>query len=80
MSEADEQVAKIKALLVNLVPKYDASNGNSFEGFENGPEHRTVGTHRAWCYEASEWCSPDAACSACDPIDAFDIRQVLGLL
>jgi len=21
-----------------------------------GGEHRTVGSHRAWCYECSEWC------------------------
>lgn len=22
-------------------------------------EHRTVGTHRAWCYQCTEWCYPD---------------------
>jgi hypothetical protein len=30
-------------------------------------EHRTVGSHRAWCYDCAEWCYPraDAACARC---------------
>lgn len=31
-------------------------------------EHRTVGSHRAWCYECGEWCYPDIdmACKGCE--------------
>jgi hypothetical protein len=31
-------------------------------------EHRTVGSHRAWCFDCSEWCYPgiDAACKGCE--------------
>lgn len=31
-------------------------------------EHRTVGTHRAWCLDCTEWCYPrmDAACKGCE--------------
>lgn len=30
-------------------------------------EHRTVGPHRAWCFECNEWCYPDKemACRGC---------------
>jgi hypothetical protein len=30
-------------------------------------EHRTVGPHRAWCFECSEWCYPAIAqgCKGC---------------
>jgi hypothetical protein len=28
-------------------------------------EHRTVGSHRAWCFTCSEWCYPDAMCVRC---------------
>lgn len=41
-----------------------------FEGHEprDCGEHRTVGPHRAWCYECIEWCYPrlDAACTRCE--------------
>lgn len=41
----------------------------SFEGFEPREcgEHRTVGSHRAWCYTCHEWCYPRiaAACNGC---------------
>ncbi len=30
-------------------------------------EHRTVGPHRAWCFDCSEWCYPDEPCHGCDP-------------
>lgn len=40
----------------------------NFHG-HGGPcgEHRTVGKHRAWCYQCSEWCYPDPemACNGC---------------
>jgi hypothetical protein len=30
-------------------------------------EHRSVGTHRAWCLECNEWCYPeDGACRGCE--------------
>lgn len=32
-------------------------NFEGHEGRECG-EHRTVGPHRAWCYDCSEWCYP----------------------
>ena len=38
-----------------------------FEGYsprECG-EHRTVGTHRAWCHECAEWCYPELPCKGC---------------
>jgi hypothetical protein len=41
----------------------------AFEGHESREcgEHRTVGPHRAWCFECSEWCYPDAemGCKGC---------------
>jgi hypothetical protein len=44
----------------------------NFEGHEprNCGEHRTVGPHRAWCYDCSEWCYPGpineaGACNGC---------------
>lgn len=40
----------------------------NFEGFMDRDcgEHRTVGSHRAWCYECTEWCYPDAPCKGCE--------------
>lgn len=32
-------------------------------------EHRTVGEHRAWCYECGEWCysrTIDMGCKGCE--------------
>ena len=29
-------------------------------------EHRTVGPHRAWCFDCREWCYPDAPCARCE--------------
>ena len=40
----------------------------NFEGYsprECG-EHRTVGTHRAWCHECAEWCYPELPCKGCE--------------
>ena len=28
-------------------------------------EHRTVGPHRAWCYDCREWCYPRLPCGGC---------------
>ena len=35
------------------------SDGTNWEGVPGAPEHRTVGPHRAWCFNDSEWCYPD---------------------
>lgn len=34
-------------------------------------EHRTVGAHRAWCFDCAEWCYPHAemACRGCEQGD-----------
>jgi hypothetical protein len=29
-------------------------------------EHRTVGEHRAWCHEDTEWCYPSMPCRGCE--------------
>jgi hypothetical protein len=28
-------------------------------------EHRTVGEHRAWCFDCKEWCYPEEGCIRC---------------
>lgn len=28
--------------------------------------HRTVGAHRAWCFDCAEWCSPLVPCVRCE--------------
>jgi len=35
------------------------------DGRECG-EHRTVGPHRAWCFDCTEWCYPEAPCVRCE--------------
>jgi hypothetical protein len=44
---------------------YDAA-GN-FQGHDPRPcgEHRTVGEHRAWCFQCREWCYLDEGCLGC---------------
>lgn len=41
-----------------------------WEGFPEREcgEHRTVGPHRAWCYDCHEWCYPatEQACKGCE--------------
>lgn len=29
-------------------------------------DHRTVGPHRAWCFDCTEWCSATAPCKGCE--------------
>lgn len=43
------------------------TNFEGHPGRECG-EHRTVGPHRAWCYECTMWCYPrlEAACRGCE--------------
>lgn len=42
--------------------------GRRFHGFEPREcgEHRTVGSHRAWCFDCGEWCYPKAPCVRCE--------------
>ena len=39
----------------------------NFEGHNNREcgEHRTVGSHRAWCHDCTEWCYPEIPCRGC---------------
>ena len=30
----------------------------NWEGVGGATKHRTVGPHRAWCYQDGEWCYP----------------------
>lgn len=71
----------VHALLALLPPRPTALfEGGNFFGFYGGPEHRTVGAHRAWCYDASEWCYPSVPCVACDPpLGNEELRRVMGL-
>jgi len=43
------------------------SDDPNWEGVPDAPEHRTVGPHRAWCFNDSEWCYPeqDLMCDCC---------------
>ena len=36
-----------------------------FDADDNFQGHRTVGSHRAWCFEDREWCYPFDSCSCC---------------
>jgi Sigma-70, region 4 len=40
----------------------------NWEGLPNSTEHRTVGSHRAWCYADAEWCYPGTLCLCCDQL------------
>lgn len=46
------------------------------EGRECG-EHRTVGSHRAWCYDCQEWCYPAAPCNRCELPKLRDARKAV---
>jgi hypothetical protein len=37
----------------------------NFEGQHNPNDHRTVGSHRAWCHNDHEWCYPHSWCDCC---------------
>jgi hypothetical protein len=45
----------------------------NWTGVTGSTEHRTVGPHRAWCYQDGEWCYPpsgewgvdDEGCDCC---------------
>ena len=38
-----------------------------WEGVPGALEHRTVGSHRAWCFNDGEWCYPESElmCPCC---------------
>lgn len=40
----------------------------NFEGHQPREcgEHRTVGSHRAWCHDCHEWCYPLSLCKGCE--------------
>jgi hypothetical protein len=46
-----------------------SEHGRLFMGYQPREcgEHRTVGAHRAWCYDCSEWCyaGGEDACRGC---------------
>jgi hypothetical protein len=50
--------------------KTTAQFEGNFVGYEPREcgEHRTVGPHRAWCFDCTEWCYPDPvmACKGCE--------------
>lgn len=45
----------------------DVNDEPNFEGHAHRTcgEHRTVGPHRAWCFDHREWCYPDEPCAGC---------------
>lgn len=46
-----------------------AEDAPNFEGHSDREcgDHRTVGPHRAWCFDCTEWCypRPEMACNGC---------------
>lgn len=49
----------------------------SFYGFQSRDcgEHRTAGSHRAWCFDCSEWCYPKDPCRRCHGVS--DVLRAL---
>jgi hypothetical protein len=41
-------------------------------------EHRTVGSHRAWCFDCSEWCYPRIPCRGCEIIPLRTFAEFYG--
>lgn len=39
-------------------------------------EHRSVGPHRAWCFECNEWCYPAGPCKGCELPQARALANV----
>lgn len=39
-----------------------------FQGHDpnEGCDHHTVGSHRAWCLDCGEWCYPSIPCVRCE--------------
>src|SRR5262245_10022295 len=59
--------------------------GDDLDNF-HGHEHRECGEHhtcgyRAWCFDCTEWCSPDAPCKGCElPALRGDYTAALGII
>lgn len=52
--------------ITDLYPTAVFDAAGNFQGHRDSPcEHRTVGSHRAWCFEDSEWCYPSNGCASC---------------
>lgn len=49
-----------------ICKKHGVAPEKNWEGLPNSGEHRTVGSHRAWCYDDVEWCYPGTLCKCCD--------------
>ncbi len=45
--------------------RFDAE-GRYLGGLSEECEHRSVGSHRAWCLTCQEWCYPEAMCPRCE--------------
>ncbi len=39
-------------------------------------EHRTVGSHRAWCHDCGEWCYPSAPCRGCQNYTYEELEEI----
>ena len=48
-----------------------------FTGHIEPEQHRTVGSHRAWCHACSEWCYPamERACAHCQVPAIGKVRE-----
>jgi len=39
-------------------------------------QHRTVGSHRAWCLSDHEWCYPRAMCPGCLLVELAELGLI----
>lgn len=63
-----ELVGPLRVAIVNFeVPEPIFDDEGRFHGHEprGCRDHRTVGPHRAWCHDCTEWCYPSAPCIRC---------------
>jgi hypothetical protein len=53
---------------INDAPCLPCDTRPNFHGHDEREcdEHRTVGPHRAWCFDDAEWCYPDSPCRGCE--------------
>lgn len=49
-----------------MTAKFDAEGRFLGHDPSEGCEHRTVGSHRAWCLTCGEWCYPNIPCVRCE--------------
>jgi hypothetical protein len=69
--ERVEEPIALAAALRCATHSTDAPPEREAPNFEGHPhracgEHRTVGPHRAWCFNCGEWCYPDEPCAHCE--------------